>query len=206
MLAKLGIWTVKILGTMLINLVLFAIIPIVQALLKDNGQEKGNKDPNYQIVMEMKTEEKEKQKPKARQIREVKMGSQGSSIKSQSFKFQPDLAAAGGGGDGVDVGSQDMEVMVFNESEVDEPPRELSVTPLEFPEVARSARASGTLEVEIVIGRDGRVESLKINESPHPSISREAERTIPRWKFQPGKNKGIPVRIRALKRIKFKLN
>ena len=96
--------------------------------------------------------------------------------------------------------------MVFNESEVDEPPRELSSTPLQFPEAARSARASGTLEVEIVIGRDGRVESVKINETPHPSISREAERTIPRWTFQPGKNKGIPVRIRALKRIKFKLN
>ena len=162
MVAKLGDWTVKIAGTLLINLVLFAIIPIVQVFLKDDGHESGRKEPNYQIVMEMKAEEKEKQKPKARQIREVKTGTQGSSVKSQSFKFQPDLSAAGGGGDGVDVGGQDMEAMVFSESEVDEPPRELSVTPLEFPEVARSAKASGTLEVEIVIGRDGRVESVKI--------------------------------------------
>jgi hypothetical protein len=159
MVAKLGNWAVKIAGTLLINLVLFAIIPIVQVFLKDEGHDKGRKEPNYQIVMEMKAEEKEKQKPKARQIREVKTGTQGSSVKSQSFKFQPDLAAAGGG-DGVDVGSQDMEAMVFSESEVDEPPRELSATPLEFPEVARAAKAGGTLEVEIVIGRDGRVESV----------------------------------------------
>jgi TonB family protein len=204
MLGNIGTWAAKILGTLSINLFLFAIIPLIQALLKDQSPDKGRGDNNLQIVMEIRPEEKEKPKPKPRQIRDVKSASAGSSVKSQSFKFQPDLAVAGGAG--VDVGSQDMEVMVFNESDVDEPPRELSTTPLQFPEAARSARAGGTLEVEIVIGRDGRVESVKINESPHASISREAERTIPKWKFQPGKNKGIPVRIRALKRIKFKLN
>ncbi len=204
MVAKLGGWTVKILGTVLINLVLFGVIPLIQVLLKDDTHKTERNLSKYQVVMEIKPEEKEKPKPKPRQIREVNAGSKGSDFKSQSFKFQPDLAVAGGAG--VGIGSQDMEVMVFSENEVDEPPRELNSTPLQFPEAARSARAGGDLEVEIVIGRDGRVESMKIIESPHPSISREAERTIPKWKFQPGKNKGIPVRIRAVKRIKFKLN
>jgi TonB family protein len=204
MVSQIGNWTAKILGTVVINLLLFGIIPLIQTIIQDKSPGKSGNHDNLQIVMEIRPEEKEKPKPKPRQIRDVKASSGGSSVKSQSFKFQPDLAVAGGAG--VDVGSQDMEVMVFNESDVDEPPRELSTTPLQFPEAARSARAGGTLEVEIVIGRDGRVESVKINESPHASISREAERTIPKWKFQPGKNKGIPVRIRALKRIKFKLN
>src|SRR5690606_16473664 len=185
-------------------LILFPLIPMIPVLLKDKSIETEKNGSNLQIVMEIKPEEKEKPKPKIRQIRDVKTSGDPSAFKSQSFKFQPDLAVAGGAG--VGIGSQDMEVMVFSESEVEEAPRELSVTPLQFPEVARAARAGGTLGVEIVIGRDGRVESLKINESPHPSISREAERTIPKWKFQPGKNKGIPVRVRALKRIKFKLN
>lgn len=204
MIRILGGWAAKILGTVAINLALFALIPMIQALLQDKSFANAKKDSNYQIVMEIKPEEKEKPKPKPRQIRDVKASGEGSSLKSQSFKFQPDLAAAGGSG--VDLGSQDMEAMVFSESEVDEPPREVSTTPLQFPEAARAANAGGTLVVEIVIGRDGRVEAVKVDESPHPSISREAERTIPKWKFQPGKNKGIPVRVRALKRIKFKLN
>jgi TonB family protein len=204
MVAKLGSWTVKILGTMLVNLILFAIVPLIQVLMQDDSHKGNRNDSKLHIVMEMKKEEKEKPKPKVRQMRDVKTSGDASAFKSQSFKFQPDLAVAGGAGVGIE--SQDMEAMVFSESEVDEPPREVSVNPLQFPEAARSARAGGTLEVEIVIGRDGRVESLKINESPHPSISREAERAIPKWKFEPGKNKGIPVRIRALKRIKFKLN
>lgn len=204
MAAELGSWTLKILGTLLVNFVLFAIIPLIQAIMKDGTHKAGRDESNYQIVMEIRPEEKEKPKPKVRQIRDVKASSEGSSFKSQSFKFQPDLAVAGGAG--VGIGSQDMEVMVFSESDVEEPPRELSATPLQFPEAARAAKAGGTLVVEILIGRDGRVESVKIDESPHPSISREAERTIPKWKFQPGKNKGIPVRVRALKRITFKLN
>jgi protein TonB len=205
MTAKLGSWTAKILGTLLINLALFAIIPLIQTLLQDKSFLESKRNSKYQVVMEIKHEEKEKPKPKIRQIREVKASGEGSSsLKSQSFKFQPDLAVAGGAG--VGVASQDMEIMVFSETEVDEPPRELSTTPLQFPDAARAANAGGTLVVEILIGRDGRVESVQINDSPHPSISREAERTIPKWKFQPGKNKGIPVRVRALKRIKFKLN
>jgi TonB family protein len=205
MAVKLLSWIGTILGTLLINLVLFAIVPFIQELLKNTSHSKNEKATNYHIVMEFKQEEKEKPKPKARQVREVNAGSGNSAMKSQSFKFQPDLAVAGGSG-GVGIASQDMEVMVFSEAEVDEPPREQSQTPLQFPEVARAARASGTLEVEIVIGRDGRVEAVTVLDSPHPSISREAERSIPKWTFQPGKNKGIPVRVKALKRIKFQLN
>jgi TonB family protein len=206
MTGKVLTWIATILGTLLINLVLFAIVPFIQELLKDTSHTKNEKASNYHIVMEFKQEEKEKPKPKARQVREVNAGSGSSALKSQSFKFQPDLAVAGGSGGVAIEGNQEMEVMVFSESEVDEPPRELSQTPLDFPEVARAARASGTLEVEIVIGRDGRVESVTVLDSPHPSIAREAERAIPKWTFQPGKNKGIPVRVKALKRIKFQLN
>jgi len=204
MFATLRSWSITILGTLLVNLVLFAVIPLIQMFIKGNAFTKHEKTTNYQTVMEFKQEEKEKPKPKVRQIRQINASSEGSSFKSQSFKFQPDLAVAGGAG--VSLGSQDLEVMVFSESEVDEPPREQSQTPLQFPEMARAAKASGTLVVEIVIGRDGRVEAVKVLESPHPSIAREAERTIPKWTFQPGKNKGIPVRVRALKRIKFELN
>ncbi len=204
MTGKIKNWSITILGTILVNLFLFAFVPLIQALLQDSSFDNMKKESNYQVVMEIKQEEKKKKKPKPRQVREVKTSSGMSSFKSQSFKFTPDLSAAGGSGVGVE--SQDMEVMVFSESEVEEPPRELQSTPLKFPEAARSAKAGGTLVVELVIGRDGRVESVKVNDSPHPSITREAERTIPKWKFEPGKNKGIPVKVRAIKRIKFKLN
>ncbi len=204
MAAKLRSWVVAILGTLAVNLVLFAVLPLIQMILKDKSYIKDENTANYQILMEYKQEEKEKPKPKTRQMREINANSDGSAFKSQSFKFQPDLSVAGGAG--VSLGSQDLEVMVFSESEVDQPPREQSQTPLQFPEAARAARANGNLVVEILIGRDGRVEAVTVIESPHPSIAREAERTIPKWTFQPGKNKGIPVRVRALKRIKFELN
>ena len=65
---------------------------------------------------------------------------------------------------------------------------------------------SGTLIIEIVIGRKGEVESVKIVKSPHSSFARQARQTVMGWRFKPGRNKGVPVRVRARKVIEFKLD
>jgi TonB family protein len=62
------------------------------------------------------------------------------------------------------------------------------------------------LLIELVIGVDGKVESVEILKSPHASISAEARKHALRWLFRPAKNKGVPVRVRARKEIEFRLD
>jgi protein TonB len=121
------------------------------------------------------------------------------------MRFAPDLGVAAGGS-GVAMETRDLEAMVFEEGETDEDLVPVRVTPVRYPDRARELGIEGTLEVEIIVGRDGKVETVDILSSPHPSISAAARTTISRWLFKPARNKGIPVRVRARQAIEFRLD
>ena len=66
---------------------------------------------------------------------------------------------------------------------------------IQYPEVARNNGITGTVLVEFVVERDGRVSNAKVKVPLYPDCDKEAVRGImamPRWK--PGKNMGKPVR------------
>ena len=119
------------------------------------------------------------------------------------MKFVPNLGALGG--EGVAVAAHETKAVIFTEGETDENPVPLRVTPIPFPDSARAQGIGGKLLIEIVIGRNGRVESVKILRSPHSLFSAAARRTAMGWRFRPGTNKGVPVRVRARKQIEFKI-
>jgi protein TonB len=94
---------------------------------------------------------------------------------------------------------------VFEEGETDERPVPMQTTPVAYPLAARERGIEGKLVVFFIIGHDGKVKSIEVKESPSPIITREAKRTIAKWRFKPGKKKGIPVNVRAKKEIDFVL-
>lgn len=66
---------------------------------------------------------------------------------------------------------------------------------IQYPEVARNNGIMGTVLVEFVVERDGRVSNAKVKVPLFPDCDKEAVRGVmamPKWK--PGKNMGKPVR------------
>ncbi len=66
---------------------------------------------------------------------------------------------------------------------------------IQYPEVARNNGITGTVLVEFVVEKDGRVSNAKVKAPLFPDCDKEAVRGVmamPKWK--PGKNMGKPVR------------
>ena len=66
---------------------------------------------------------------------------------------------------------------------------------IQYPEVARSNGITGTVLIEFVVEKDGRVSNAKAKVPLFPECDQEAIRAVmamPKWK--PGKNMGKPVR------------
>jgi len=162
-----------------------------------------------QVLMEIVRKPPEEHKKAMPQVRQVKQSSnEGKTLGNQiAMKLVPDLSvdAGGDGSDAAVVQSQDLQVEVFEEGETDERPIPMNTTPVAYPLEARERGIEGTLVVFFIIGHDGKVKSIDVQNSPSPIITREAKRTIAAWRFKPGKKKGIPVNVRAKKEIVFKL-
>jgi len=112
----------------------------------------------------------------------------------------------GGGGAGVAMQGQELEAMVFEEGQTDENVVPLFVPSIAYPQRAKEMGIQGTLEAVITIDRDGKVIKVDIVKSPHPSITEEARKMIVTWRFKPAKIKGIPVKVRRIQDIEFKLD
>jgi protein TonB len=165
---------------------------------------------NRQIIAEIVRSIPKKRQTEIQTIRQVKIAStsssgQSSSQEGLSFKFSPDLSVEGASGVAVEMQNQDLEAMVFDEGQTDEDIVPLFTPSIAYPERAREIGAQGTFEAIIIVGRDGKVEKVDVVRSPHASITQEAKRAMSAWRFKPGKNKGVPVRVRAKQVIDFNL-
>ena len=66
---------------------------------------------------------------------------------------------------------------------------------IQYPEVARNNGITGTVLIEFVVEKDGRVSNAKVKVPLFPECDKEAVRGVmamPKWK--PGKKNGKPVR------------
>jgi protein TonB len=76
-----------------------------------------------------------------------------------------------------------------------------------YPQLAKENGIEGTVYVEFVVGKDGRVKDAKIARSVDPYLDKEALRVvniIPKWK--PGSQRGKNVDVRYYFPFKFELN
>ncbi len=55
----------------------------------------------------------------------------------------------------------------------------------DYPRLARELHLAGTVRLEVVIGLDGRVKSVKPL-GGHPLLVQSAEQAIRRWRYEPG--------------------
>jgi protein TonB len=100
----------------------------------------------------------------------------------------------------VDEGSEEDPPMMFTEEMPEFPGGDEALLAfltreIQYPEVARNNGITGTVLIEFVVEKDGRVSNAKVKVPLFPECDKEAVRGVmamPKWK--PGKNMGKPVR------------
>ena len=102
--------------------------------------------------------------------------------------------------------SQQIENMIFEIGDLDEPPRPLArLTPV-YPARARMRRIEGYATVEFIVAPDGTVRDPVVTQSEPGDIFNDAAlRAVSRWKFQPGSKDNLPVSTRVRQRVNFTL-
>ncbi len=94
----------------------------------------------------------------------------------------------------------------------DAPTRQPDVWPVvvhrvdpEYNEVARRARVSGIVIVEVLIGADGRVEAGRILKPLPFGLDQKAIEAVRQWRFRPGSVDGKPVPVIMNLTLNFRL-
>ncbi len=208
-LLKYSLFILRLLIVITINFILFLMIPLTHSL---SGKIK-NKD-NISLrepvviteyIKPAEKKEKREYKPRIRQL-ESSVSGQSSQTTSINLKFVPDLAVQGSE-DGVAMSSAELDVIVFEEGEVDQDAQPINRTPIPYPQRTRELGIEGDLVLILLIDTNGKVSSIDVVSSPDQLISRKAtEIILSSWKFKPAHNQGIPVKQRVKQKITFRLN
>lgn len=74
-------------------------------------------------------------------------------------------------------------------------PRFISQVFPEYPEKARWSGVQGTVVVDYVIGKDGKVRQVTVITEKHPLLAKAAVEAIRRWRFRPTVVNGEPVEV-----------
>lgn len=74
----------------------------------------------------------------------------------------------------------------------------------EYPDIARTAGMEGDVFVEMVVGVDGKVESVRVLRGP-PIFHESAKAAAMKMEFTPARQNDRPVRVKVAQRISFRL-
>lgn len=90
--------------------------------------------------------------------------------------------------------------------QVDRAPMIASQLPPPYPYTARRRGIEGAVQVRFLVDEKGRVQHLEITGAQPPGVFEESVlRTVPRWRFQPGRKDGQAVATWVETTIRFKL-
>ncbi len=189
----------------------FALVIIMNQYLDKPGETDGPSSTSLVV----RRPPPPKPKPRARPLRRKRPAKP----KHAPRLAAPNLAA---GLSGLDVGLPDVDSfklggvadtllgdasdMVMTEDAVDERPKARSRATLTYPPRARSKGVEGYVTVNLLIGRDGRVERLRVLESEPPGVFEQAAtEALRQWEFEPARYKEQNVKVWARQTIRFQL-
>lgn len=94
---------------------------------------------------------------------------------------------------------------LFSIADLDQKPRVIYQPSPTMTRDVNEARknGAGTVYIIFILDEQGRVQSPKIQKSTHPAFEKSALTAIKKWKFEPGKRGGKPVRTRMRVPITF---
>jgi TonB family protein len=75
-----------------------------------------------------------------------------------------------------------------------------------YPESMRAAGLEGTVPLEVVIGKDGKVIFARVvTAQVHPEFAKAATEAVERWEFTPTLLNGVPVEVTMTASVSFRL-
>jgi TonB family protein len=90
---------------------------------------------------------------------------------------------------------------------VDQPPRPRRTREPSYPADARRQGQQGHVTIRLLINRNGRVDQFEILDRQGPStFERSVEEVVKTWQFEPARHSGVPVAVRAVQTLLFRLN
>jgi periplasmic protein TonB len=94
----------------------------------------------------------------------------------------------------------------FGIHEVDEKPMSLAALKPDYPFKAKRMGIEGFVTVQFLVNREGRTQDLRIVAAEPAGVFDQAvTKTVPRWRFKPGKKAGQPVDTWVEMTIRFEL-
>lgn len=102
--------------------------------------------------------------------------------------------------------AQQVQELIFEIGELDEPPRPLARLNPAYPPRARMRRIEGEVVLEFIVDPEGAVRKVQVISSrPDDTFDQAAVRAVQRWKFVPGTKDGQPVPTRVRQKVSFSL-
>ena len=75
----------------------------------------------------------------------------------------------------------------------------------QYSEEARKAKMSGVVTLDLIVDPDGHARNILVNHGTGLGLDEKAIEAVQKWRFNPGKNKGVAVKVRAQIEVNFRL-
>lgn len=104
-----------------------------------------------------------------------------------------------------DVSGSDLGgVEIFELGDVDSPPQPRTRIEFSYPSAAKRKGITGTVRVEYIVSEKGRVEDIKIVDSPDRTLSDATSDVLRRARFEPATKGGRPVKVRMRASVPYR--
>lgn len=108
--------------------------------------------------------------------------------------------------DGLDNGKTLKDVKIYSSIELDRSPRaRLQPAPI-YPVLAKSSGMTGEVLVTFTVDENGSVLSPRVLQSTDRMFDEPTLASVSKWRFEPGKKDGRPVRFKMAVPVTFRLN
>ncbi len=75
-----------------------------------------------------------------------------------------------------------------------------------YPQAAKEHRASGSVVIRVLIGRDGRIRSMALVTTPDPDLAIAALAAVRSWTYEPYLLNGQPTEVDTIITVNFHLS
>ena len=206
-----GDWSWRILGTGLITLGVFLVLPLTQ-MLSRFAQRELYVTKTDTATLEAPPPEVEPPPPPPVEEPEEEPPPELTDI-AQPINLNVDLDLAVGDGGalpmglfgGDDGGAMENLNDALDMADLDKPPQLVASVPPTYPPDLRRAKVEGTVTLLFVLGENGRVEDPRVESSSRAEFEKPALDAVRRWRFKPGMKDGEPVRTYMRLPIAFRV-
>lgn len=92
---------------------------------------------------------------------------------------------------------------IFSMADLDQKPRVVYQPAPQYPSELKGKNLQGTVHIIFIVDKNGRVQEPKVQKSSHPAFEKPAVQALAKWRFEPGKSGGKPVRFKMRVPITF---